>query len=83
MHVGISPQINHMKLDKHTRRLLLSPSVRIARSKLFLLIASISRCYNLLTRYVYIYTQNVDRPKPRAHTRTYIDSGLTYGADTN
>jgi hypothetical protein len=34
--VGICPQINHMKLDKHTWRLLLSPSVRIARSELVL-----------------------------------------------
>jgi hypothetical protein len=33
--VGIRSWINHMKLNEHTRRLLLSPSVRIARSKLF------------------------------------------------
>jgi hypothetical protein len=33
--VGICPRINHMKLYEHTQRLLLSPSVRIARSKLF------------------------------------------------
>jgi hypothetical protein len=32
--VGIRPRINHIKLDKHTQRLNLSPSVRIARSKL-------------------------------------------------
>jgi hypothetical protein len=34
--VGIDPQINHMKLNEHTRRLLLSPSVRITRSNFFL-----------------------------------------------
>jgi hypothetical protein len=37
--VGICPQINHMKLNKLTRRLLLSPSVRIARSELFLFLS--------------------------------------------
>jgi hypothetical protein len=32
--VGIRPRIDHIKLHKHTRRLNLSLSVRIARSKL-------------------------------------------------
>jgi hypothetical protein len=54
--VGIHPRIDHMKLDKHTRRLLLSPSVRIAHSKLFLFISYFSRCYNLNPRPC-IYTQ--------------------------
>jgi hypothetical protein len=43
----IHPRIDHMKLDKHTRRLLLSPSVRIARYKLFLFISYFFRSYNL------------------------------------
>jgi hypothetical protein len=33
--VGIRPRINYIKLNEHIRRLLLSSSVRIARSKLF------------------------------------------------
>jgi hypothetical protein len=56
--VRIRPQINHMKLNKHTRRLLLSPSVRIARSKLFLFI-SVFSTLAVLQRprsLVYIYT---------------------------
>jgi hypothetical protein len=46
--VGICPRINHMKLDEHTRRLFLSPSVRIARFKLFLYFFS-TNCWNLPT----------------------------------
>jgi hypothetical protein len=44
--VRILSQINHIKLNKHTRRLLISPSVCIARSKLFLFISLFSPCYN-------------------------------------
>jgi hypothetical protein len=63
--VGICPQINHMKLDEHTQRLLLSPSVRIARSKLFLfLLLFVFQCYNLLRLIVYIYTKD-----PKTHNR--------------
>jgi hypothetical protein len=47
--VGIRPRINHMKLNEHTRRLLLSPSVRIAHSELFLFITLFLRCYNSRT----------------------------------
>jgi hypothetical protein len=48
--VRIRPRINHMKLDKYTQRLLLSPSVRIARSKLFPFYCSLTlgiQYYNL------------------------------------
>jgi hypothetical protein len=56
--VGIRLQINRMKLDKHTWRLFLSPSVRIARSKLFLFISCflIFPMLQLAARLVYIYT---------------------------
>jgi hypothetical protein len=61
--VGIRPQINHMKLDKHTQKLLLSPSVRIARSKLFLIFPTL-RVLQLASPDVYIYThgQITDQP---------------------
>jgi hypothetical protein len=63
--VGIRPQIDHMKLDKHTRRLLLSPNVCIARSKLFLFIALfLQPCYNSLRLVVYKYTND-----PKTHNR--------------
>jgi hypothetical protein len=47
-----------MKLNEHTRRLLLSPSVRIARSKLFLFIAFflLFPVLQRLRSSVYIYT---------------------------
>jgi hypothetical protein len=40
--VGIHPRIDYIKLDEHTQRLLLSPSVHIARFKLFLYFSSFS-----------------------------------------
>jgi hypothetical protein len=51
---------SHMKLDKHTRRLYLSPSVRVARSKLFLFISLI---FSVLTTWVppCIYARTADR----------------------
>jgi hypothetical protein len=54
----IRPQINHMKLDKHTRRLFLSSSMRIARSKYFLFISlfSLTTCGTLD---VLLYTHNL------------------------
>jgi hypothetical protein len=70
LNVGIRPRINHMKLNEHTRRLLLSPSVRIARSELFLYFSFLnSRCYNSITQ-TCIYTRTtptqafLDKNKP-------------------
>jgi hypothetical protein len=58
--VKICSQINHMKLDKHTQILLLSPSVRIARSKLF---------------YYYYFSQYYNlRCYNSRHTLAYIDA---------
>jgi hypothetical protein len=59
--VGIRPRINHMKLDKHTRRLFLSPSVRITRSRLFFYFSfSLNlRCYNF--RYTPLYIKELTR----------------------
>jgi hypothetical protein len=58
--VVICPQLNHMKLDKHIRRLLLSPSVRIARSELFLYFLLFSLSYNLHNLPVYKYMAATD-----------------------
>jgi hypothetical protein len=66
--VRICPQINHMKLHEHIRRLLLSPRVCIARSKLFLLFLFFpfnSRCYNLppwLPFYIGATVQGLTKP---------------------
>jgi hypothetical protein len=60
-HVGIHPRIDHIKLDEHTRRLLLSPSVRIARSKLFsLFLLLFLRCLQLGFCRVYMHGQLTD-----------------------
>jgi transposase InsO family protein len=61
--VGIRPRINHIKLDEHTRRLLLSPSVRIAHSELFLFITLFLRCYKL-TPPPCIYTRLTQATQP-------------------
>jgi hypothetical protein len=60
----ICPRIEHIKLHEHMRRLLLSLSVRIARSKLFLYCSLFFRCYNTFSLDVYIYThgQITDQP---------------------
>jgi hypothetical protein len=61
--VGIHrPRINHMKLNEHTQRLFLSPSVCIARSKLFLYFLLFSPLLQTRPRSSCIYTR-ANRPK--------------------
>jgi hypothetical protein len=48
--VEICPQFNHIKLDEHTRRQNLSPSVSVARSKLFLFLLLFLNVTTLITR---------------------------------
>jgi hypothetical protein len=71
--VRIRPHIDHMKLDEKTWRLLLSPSVRIARSKLFLFISVFLQLAVL---------QNSHRPlcintRPTGHDSTYSYRPMT------
>jgi hypothetical protein len=77
--VGIRPRIDHIKLHKHTQRLLLSPSVRVARSKLFLFISLIFSVLQTHATIVYLYTADPSYPTDLEHkpTRTQLGTSQT------
>jgi hypothetical protein len=69
-----------MKLDEHTRRQNLSPSVRIARSEILLFIIAFLRCYKTLSCRALIYThrnQTTDPNPNLIHLGYYLGANQT------